>query len=80
MPKTVTWKELMHEVVSGLPREFTLADVLKQRKLFERWFPNDRFIDAKIRQSLQVLRDQGMLKFMSPGTTYGSTRRQPLAR
>jgi hypothetical protein len=67
MPKTVTWKELMHEVVSGLPGEFTLADVLKQRELFERCFPNNRFIDAKIRQSLQVLRDQGMLKFMSPG-------------
>src|SRR5580704_10020147 len=67
MPKTVTWKELMHEVVSGLPRGFTLADVLTQRELFGRCFPNNRFIDAKIRQSLQVLRDQGTLKFMSPG-------------
>jgi Dam-replacing HTH domain len=30
-------------------------------------FPNNRFIDAKIRQSLQVLRDQGVLRFVSPG-------------
>jgi hypothetical protein len=67
MPTAVTWKELMHEVVSSLPRDFTLADVLKQRQCFKDRFPNNRFIDAKIRQSLQVLRDQGMLKFVSPG-------------
>lgn len=57
----------MHDVVAGLARDFSLADVLKQRKRFEREFPNNRFVDAKIRQSLQVLRDQGMLRFVSPG-------------
>ena len=67
MSKAPTWKDLMHEVVSRLPREFALADVLKQRSFFERQFPDNHFIDAKIRQSLQVLRDQGMLKFVSPG-------------
>jgi hypothetical protein len=67
MPKTMTWKDLMHEVVSRLPRDFSLADVLGTRELFQRHFPNNRFIDAKIRQSLQVLRDQGMLRFVSPG-------------
>ncbi|HEV3092350.1 MAG TPA: DpnI domain-containing protein [Candidatus Cybelea sp.] len=67
MTKDVTWKDLMHEVVAGLPRDFRLVDVLEQREIFERQFPNNRFIDAKIRQSLQVLRDQGMLRFASPG-------------
>jgi hypothetical protein len=67
MRRTVTWKDLMHEVVSGLPRDFALADVLKRRRRFEQEFPNNRFIEAKIRQSLQVLRDQGMLRFVSPG-------------
>ncbi len=67
MPTTTTWKELMHEVVSALPRDFVLSDVLKERRLFEQLFPNNRFIDAKIRQSLQVLRDQGFLRFVSPG-------------
>jgi hypothetical protein len=67
MPQPVTWKELMHDVVSGLPRDFALADVLRRRERFEQHFPNNRFIDAKIRQSLQVLRDQGMLRFVSPG-------------
>jgi hypothetical protein len=67
MRKTVTWKELVHDVVASLPRDFTLSDVLNHRECFERQFPNNRFIDAKIRQSLQVLRDQGMLRFVSPG-------------
>lgn len=67
MPTTVTWKDLMHEVVSRLPRDFALSDVLKQRQRFEQEFPNNRFIDAKVRQSLQVLRDQGVLAFVSPG-------------
>ncbi|MBV9718291.1 MAG: hypothetical protein JOZ77_03170 [Candidatus Eremiobacteraeota bacterium] len=53
--------------MSELPRDFRLSDVLKQRHRFEREFPNNRFVDAKIRQSLQVLRDQGMLRFVSPG-------------
>lgn len=67
MSKTMTWKELMNEVVSQLPPHFSLTDVLKQRQRFEREFPNNRFVDAKIRQSLQVLRDQGVLRFVSPG-------------
>jgi Dam-replacing family/Dam-replacing HTH domain len=67
LSKTVTWKDLVHDVVSMFPRDFSLADVLKNRERFERAFPNNRFIDAKIRQSLQVLRDQGVLRFVSPG-------------
>jgi|SRR5579883_1656346 len=67
MQKTITWKTLMQEVVLGLPREFTLADVLNRREVFERCFPNNRFIDAKIRQSLQLVRDQGLLRFVKPG-------------
>ncbi len=67
MQKSVTWKELINTVISTFPRDFTLADVLKQREYFQRHFPNNRFIDAKIRQSLQVMRDQGALRFASPG-------------
>jgi hypothetical protein len=67
MQKTITWKELVHDVVSVMPRDFMLADVLKYRARFEQHFPNNRFVDAKIRQSLQVLRDQGFLRFVRPG-------------
>src|ERR1700727_3232553 len=57
----------MHDVVSAQPREFDLADVLAYRPRFQKAFPENRFIEAKIRQSLQVLRDQGVLRFVSPG-------------
>ena len=67
MRNTLTWKDLVQDVVSTLPRDFTLADVMKHRDRFERSFPHNRFIDAKIRQSLQVLRDRGTLKFVAPG-------------
>lgn len=62
-----TWKHLVHDVISSLPRDFTLGDVMRRRLVFEREFPKNRFIDAKIRQSLQVLRDQGVLRFVSRG-------------
>ncbi|MBV9233562.1 MAG: hypothetical protein JO030_05915 [Candidatus Eremiobacteraeota bacterium] len=67
MKKTATWKELTHDVVSSLPRTFRLSDVFMHRKRFEDAFPENRFIEAKIRQSLQILRDQGMLRFITPG-------------
>ncbi|HEX3457182.1 MAG TPA: hypothetical protein VHR97_04425, partial [Candidatus Baltobacteraceae bacterium] len=56
----------MHDVVSRLPRDFSLADVVKQRERFAREFPNNRFIEPKIRQSLQVLRN-GVLRFVKAG-------------
>ncbi len=62
-----TWKSLVYDVVSNLPRDFALGDVLKHQGDFERHFPNNRFIDAKIRQSLQILRDQGLIRFTRPG-------------
>lgn len=55
------------EIVSAQPREFTLADVVDHKESLQRQFPNNRFIEAKIRQSLQVLRDQGVLRFMGSG-------------
>jgi hypothetical protein len=65
--KPPTWKDAIQEIVSRLPREFSLADVVKHRDELQRMFPSNRFVDAKIRQSLQILRDQGMLRFVSPG-------------
>ena len=67
MPKAPSWKELLTEIVGGLPREFALRDVLAREEFFKRHFPENRFIDAKIRQSLQILRDQGVLRFLGGG-------------
>jgi hypothetical protein len=65
--KPTTWKEAVRELVECLPRDFTLAEVLSYHDELQRQFPNNRFIDAKIRQSLQVLRDQGLIRFVKPG-------------
>lgn len=62
-----TWKSAVHEIVETLPPDFSLAEVLAHHDNLQRLFPNNRFIDAKIRQSLQVLRDQGLIKFVTPG-------------
>jgi hypothetical protein len=67
MPDVRTWKEAVRDVVLTLPREFSLANVLAHRDELQRLFPNNRFVDAKIRQSLQLLRDQGLLEFVRPG-------------
>lgn len=67
MAQTHTWKKTVREIVQTLPREFSLGDVLAYHDKLQYQFPNNRFIDAKIRQSLQVLRDQGLLRFVRPG-------------
>ena len=67
MAQSQTWKEAVRGIVQTLPQEFSLADILAYNDELQRRFPNNRFIDAKIRQSLQVLRDQGLLRFVRPG-------------
>ena len=65
--RSKSWKELVNEVVDRLPRSFTLSDVLRYRDVMSREYPDNRFIDAKIRQTLQILRDQGRVEFMGRG-------------
>ncbi len=67
MPGTTTWKALVHQAVRDLPNQFRLADLTAKRPFFERYYPENRFIEAKIRQSLQVLRNQGILRFLGNG-------------
>jgi hypothetical protein len=65
--KPPTWKDAIQHIVLGLKRDFSLDDVVAHNGALQKMFPNNRFVDAKIRQSLQVLRDQGLLQFVSPG-------------
>jgi hypothetical protein len=62
-----TWKDAVREIVLSLPTEFSLAQALVFHEELQHQFPSNRFVDAKIRQSLQVLRDQGLLEFVRPG-------------
>lgn len=61
------WRQLVQEAVQRLPVSFSLSDLFEQRDFFATHYPANRFIDAKIRQSLQILRDQGTIRFLGNG-------------
>ena len=66
-PRAVTWKTLVLDAVRRMPRTFTLRDLERERDFFAKHYPDNRFIEAKIRQSVQILRDQGVLRFLGNG-------------
>lgn len=74
----MTWKALVRDVIGWLPKTFTLRDVEAHRDYFAKHYPDNRFIEAKIRQSLQILRDQGVIRFVSPGRYERTGVEQPL--
>lgn len=78
MKSPTTWKSLVRDVIERLPRTFTLRDVVAQREYFAKHYPDNRFIDAKIRQSLQILRDQGLITFVRPGVYERTSATQPV--
>ena len=49
-------------------RNFRLEDVYKFETELKLKYPNNHFIKDKIRQQLQVLRDKGVIEFVSRGT------------
>jgi len=46
---------------------FTLTEAYQLQDYLQSLHPNNRNVKAKIRQQLQILRDLGMLRFVSPG-------------
>lgn len=62
-----TWKALIQAAVATMPASFSLADVVARRGDFTKHYPENRFVEAKIRQSLQILRDQGLIEFLGHG-------------
>jgi hypothetical protein len=54
-------------VVNNLPEDFELADVVAKKQWFSSFYPDNNTIEAKVRQTLQVLRDDGEITFVSPG-------------
>jgi hypothetical protein len=62
-----TWKTMVYEVVERQPRRFHLSDVLRYSDELRSQYPRNRFVEAKIRQSLQVLWDQGVPRFLGKG-------------
>lgn len=72
----MTWKSLVLDAIQGLPKHFSLEDLTSKRAWFAGHYPDNRFVDAKIRQTLQLLRDQGAIVFAGNGR-YARTETQP---
>lgn len=63
------WTLDVLNVVRGLGKaQFTLAEVYAQEAALARLHPRNRFVQPKIRQQLQVLRDLGLVEFLGGGS------------
>jgi type II restriction enzyme len=63
------WTLDVLQVVQSLGKmEFTLADVYAHANALAKLHPKNAHIRDKIRQQLQVLRDLGLLEFLTPGS------------
>ena len=68
-PKTRGWTADVLRCIRGLDkRNFTLQEVYASyEKELQRLHPENRNVQAKIRQQLQILRDENKIKFMGGG-------------
>jgi len=65
--KSRGWTVEMIGVLERLPDQFVLSDVYGFEEELKKRFPFNRFVRDKIRQQLQILRDQGLLIFEGKG-------------
>jgi len=63
----VPWPVAVSFLIEPLPELFSLVDVYAIAHPLRRAFPNNRHVEAKIRQSLQILRDRGQIAFEKAG-------------
>ncbi len=62
------WASDVLKCVEELPsKEFTLNEVYGFKDYLRELHPDNRHVEAKIRQQLQVLRDNGIVRFVSSG-------------
>lgn len=63
-----TWKRLIVNAIEQISEEkFTLQDMYKFEKSFQKEYPNNNTIKNTIRRNLQELRDMGLIKFLGDG-------------
>ncbi len=63
----VPWPIAVSFLIRPLPAEFSLAEVYAVADPLRHAFPNNNHVEAKIRQSLQILRDRGEVAFEGGG-------------
>lgn len=59
--------EILRNIQSLNKQEFTLKEMYHFKEHLKNQYPNNNFIQAKIRQQLQVLRDAGLIVFKGRG-------------
>ena len=64
----IVWAEIQKRWRPG--QSFVLQDLYKLEPKFNRAYPQNSFVRAKIRQTLQSLRDQGLVRFVDNAGTY----------
>ncbi|HUR24513.1 MAG TPA: hypothetical protein VM327_00675 [Candidatus Thermoplasmatota archaeon] len=64
------WAQDVARVVARLPSRFELADAYRFAPELGRLHPENHNVQAKIRQQLQVLRDEGRLRFLDDDGRY----------
>jgi hypothetical protein len=65
--KNVPWPIAVSFLIQPLGEQFSLSDVYAMADPLRRAFPNNRHVEAKIRQSLQILRDRDEIAFEGSG-------------
>lgn len=66
--KTKTWKEEVQAIIDKLTtKKFELADLYKHTARLSKRHADNKHVQAKIRQTLQVLRDEGKVQFFGEG-------------
>ncbi len=62
-----SWISDILSILDRLPQNFSTDEIYSYQPYLERLHPNNRHIEEKIRQQLQILRDRGYVKFVSRG-------------
>lgn len=62
------WNIAMLKLIKKMDTEFTLSDMYKYENRLSNKFPNNNNIKDKIRQQLQILRDNGIIYFIDKGS------------
>lgn len=67
------WKNEVYTIVQKIcviDQTFNLSDLYEHENYFETLYPNNSHITDKIRQTLQYLRDDGVVEFLDDNGNY----------
>lgn len=62
-----SWLKDIYDIIEKLKDEFNIQDVYRFEPKLQKLHPNNKHIKDKIRQTLQYLRDRGLIKFVGKG-------------